>query len=543
MIRGHEMASIKLNKRIKSISKFNIFVILIIIIYLALGLILLNHYQYIIGADGMSYINIARLYLIGDYSDAINGYWGPLYSLLLIPFLKIFGTSPVQALYANKILNLIIGLFTLVGIILLSSKFELNNLLKYVVIIIMIPFILYVALVEVQSDLLFTGLLVLYFYFIFDNNYSHKLSNGLFCGIIGILLFLTKAYGFPFFIASFILFNILHYIRNFSSKEKKMVIKNFLLAFTIFFVISGLWIAIISDKYGEFTYSTSSEYNYGVVGPDSIGHPTGSFEVGFIKPPYSKAISAWEDPSYFKFKSWNPLESYNLFIFEKKKANTNLNYLISVYSMFSSFIIIIILSYLIILMCNLRDVIQRIHILYPFITILVFPVGYLLVALEVRYLWICYILFVLMGSYILKLFFKNKFFTNTRKLLLITVFIISFMIFPVSNLLTYYDGGQDHLEFSQEIQGNYNISGNIASNGGSIQNYSNSIDLSYYLGTSYYGFSKNNISDEELVSDLKKFGINYYLVWGNSNQTQILSKNFREISNGSISNLKIFAIQ
>lgn len=84
---------------------------LFLFIYLSLGVYLLNYYQYSIGIDGISYVNISKLYLFGDFTNAINGYWGPLFSWMLVPFLKIFGSTPDNALYASKLLSLIIGFF------------------------------------------------------------------------------------------------------------------------------------------------------------------------------------------------------------------------------------------------------------------------------------------------------------------------------------------------------------------------------------------------------------------------------------------------
>ncbi|MHC4720172.1 MAG: hypothetical protein ACYSYT_06835, partial [Planctomycetota bacterium] len=52
-----------------------------------LGGALVGHYRYQINPDGISYISVAQKYLAGDFAGAINGYWGPLYSWLLMPFL------------------------------------------------------------------------------------------------------------------------------------------------------------------------------------------------------------------------------------------------------------------------------------------------------------------------------------------------------------------------------------------------------------------------------------------------------------------------
>ena len=44
-------------------------------------------YVYLLNADGTSYISIANQYWRGNWGQAVNGFWGPLLSWLLIPFL------------------------------------------------------------------------------------------------------------------------------------------------------------------------------------------------------------------------------------------------------------------------------------------------------------------------------------------------------------------------------------------------------------------------------------------------------------------------
>ena len=65
--------------------------------------------------------------------------------------------------------------------------------------------------------------------------------------------------------------------------------------------------------------------------------------------------------------------------------------------------------------------------------------------------------------------------------------------------------------------------------------------MSYFLGTSYYGFSKYNESNMDLMADFTKYGINYYFVWGNSTNEALLT-NYPEVSNGKVPNLRIYKI-
>lgn len=72
--------------------------------------------------------------------------------------------------------------------------------------------------------------------------------------------------------------------------------------------------------------------------------------------------------------------------------------------------------------------------------------------------------------------------------------------------------------------------------------YTDSLHLSYFLDTSYCGFSKPNITDNDLNTEFKKYGIDYYFVWGNSSNAALLTK-FPEVQNGNIPNLRIYEVK
>ncbi len=82
-------------------------IITILIVYSILALLLLKFFQYKIAGDEISYINIAHAYASGHWQNAINGYWSPLYSWLMVPFLIIFGFKPIYGVYISKILSVL----------------------------------------------------------------------------------------------------------------------------------------------------------------------------------------------------------------------------------------------------------------------------------------------------------------------------------------------------------------------------------------------------------------------------------------------------
>ena len=141
------MLKIRLTQAYKTLIN-NIFInnrifILILMIYLVLGLLLIYNNYIFFNSDGISYLTIALKYFNGNITDAINGYWGPLFSWLLVPFLYIFGSNPPQSLFADKILSLIIGLFTLIGFKTLLYSFGIDKRIINIMLLTLIPEIIH----------------------------------------------------------------------------------------------------------------------------------------------------------------------------------------------------------------------------------------------------------------------------------------------------------------------------------------------------------------------------------------------------------------
>ena len=514
---------------------------ILILLYVLLGVYLLKYYQYdLISKYIISFVSVAKQYALGNLDSAINGYWGPLFSWLMVPLILI-NPSPYFVLYAMKILTLIVGIFTIVGVKFLSYRFKMDELIRNSILLAMVFIVLFFALRSSPVDLILLCFLVYYLYFIFSPEYSFKSYYGALCGLLGALAYLTKSYALSFFIVHFILFNILHYLKQ---KNKRNILRNLFLGLAVFFIISGSWSVILSEKYGKITFGTSGKYNYDVIGPISTGyHPTEYAYQGFIKPPYEGVTSAWYDPTYFKIDSWSPFKSWDNLSFQLRKIRDNILNLINIYCGFSYFSLIIILIYILFCIQSIKDLISRTDVVYPLLTLLIFPLGYLIIALEIRYIWISYVLIILMGRYIINLLFKNSFFTKPRKSILLICFVISFILLPISGLNEYRYDGKDIAEWGNVINDQIHIKGNIASNGDADNgNYKRTLHLSYFLGISYYGFPKNGITDKELDLELKKYNIDYYFVWGKTNNEDLLSK-YKEVSGGKIQGLRIYSIK
>ncbi len=530
-------------------SKSSLIVLIIVLAVYSILVISANHYERMT-ADSTLYINIAEKYIKGDFSNAVNGYWGPMLSWLLIPFLY-FGSSHVFAINA---LNLIVGVFAIIGVWILSFRFEIAEIIRSAILVSLLPIILFFSVVEL-FDFLLLCILVYYLGIVFNNEYPKKLYYGAICGLLGAFAYFTKSYAFLFFIAHFTVINAAHYIRCSEKQDRKNVLRNAVAGILLFTIMSGIWIAVISHKYNKITFSNHNKTAIGVLGPGTTGEgfefgwPI--FHEGFFEPPNKTAISAWEDPSYIKVNPWSPWDSSNSFKYFIKHVIRNILDGLSIFESFSRLSTTIVIAYILLFLVQpFNRKVLRGDMFYSFFTMVLYTGGYALFHFEARYMWIINVSLLLMGGYILTILFQNDFFkSNLRKNILIVFFALSFMISPLKSFsqISKDNINKEMYLLSTELRGKYNIKGNIASNRewkhiAIHDSWHKTFRLAYWLNSRYYGQAKKDISDIELESELKKYNIEYYIFWGEPGDIPESLFRYKEITNGEIPGLRIYSL-
>lgn len=171
--------------------------------------------------DNKEKINIKDIYilfiLILLLSLSKQIYFLLLLLIFLIPSWK-FGGRKKMFLAAG---------FLFLSVIIISGGWNLLVKDLYV------PIVLFFTLRSSPVGLILLCFLVYYLYFIFSPEYSFKSYYGALCGLLGTLAYLTKSYALSFFIVHFILFNILHYLKQ---KNKRNILRNLFLGLAVFFI-------------------------------------------------------------------------------------------------------------------------------------------------------------------------------------------------------------------------------------------------------------------------------------------------------------------
>lgn len=522
--------------------------IILLTIITAYAFFCLAKFHYVrLTADSMLYFSIAQKYLSGDFQNAVNGYWGPLLAWLLIPFLY-FGVSHV---FAINTLDAMLGILIIIGVWALSFRFEISDRIKNIIIICLLPIVMKFSLSQ-PMDLLLVCILIFYIYIVFNSEYPQKISSGILSGILGSLAYFTKSYAFPFFIVHFFVINIAHYFRYVKREDRQNVLKNAVAGFVLFFLISGAWIIIISNKYGHFTFSTMRDTNFNAPGPEAMGggleFGVPVFYEGFFEPPNETAFVIWEDPSYLRGNRWSAWQSKEHFIHFIKLTLKNIAEALIFFESFSTFSIVIITAYILFLSGQIKDkTFLRGEWLYPLFTLVLYSGGFVFFHFEDRYIWLANVLLLLMGGHLITLLFQNEFFrSNLRKNILIAFFVVSFVFVPSRFIMQTNAGSMDSdMHELSIVLTPYNIKGNVASNRalGSHDAWHKTFRLAYWLDSRYYGQAREGITDEALESELNKYHINYYFLWGDGNSIPQFLTRHQEITKNEIPGLKIYNLQ
>ena len=483
-------------------------------VFLLSGFCLLEAYQYQINTDGVSYLSIAQRYLNGDFRGAINGYWGPLFSWLLAPILFL-GLPP---LLAAKILSVLIGLATLIGIRLLAQRFELSESHQNFMLFSLIPVILFFAFFVITPDLLILCVLLYYLAVIFDAAYHRDKNKGALCGLLGSFAYFAKSFGLPFFIAHFLIFNCWHYLRSATTAEKKTVLQNFASGLAVFVILSGSWIYLLSQKYQHFTFSTSATYSLALLNsqlsPFAVSRP------GLLPPPDSAAISAWEDPAFKKFQTQShtaasddlAIASHSIFsppalIKLINRVRNNAPVLRKHLQSFSVFSSVIILAAF--LSCfRFTKIKPSRSAPYALVTLAIYGGGYSLIFLEARYMWIASILVVLIGFHLLGRLSRPVLVNKIGITIILLGFVLSYCYKPIKYLANNRHTGKNLYLLSKQLKDHYDIHGNIASN----DHWVSLIGLAFYNNYKYFGRVGENLTFEELQHELEDNDIDYYFV-------------------------------
>lgn len=507
-------------------------VIGVALLYLGVSLLLLPGFRHAINADGISYISIARRYLAGDWYAAVNSYWSPMYSWLLVPFLAL----KIDPLLAGKLLSILIGLITIPGVHVLAARFPLSGRLHLGFMLSLLPALWLFTFQTLTPDFLVVCVLIWYFSVIFSPGYLARPSAAVLAGVMGALAYISKGYGFYYIMAHLALMTVLLWFGVRAAEPRRKVLRAYLVSMVVFAVLSGGWIAMLTFKYGHITVSSPGRFNHALAAPGSRGQPPVAYRT-FTPPGDAAAISTWDDPSVLAVTDWNPLASAGLMWHQCRVIAGNLRLTVGLLQEYSP------LVFLILAVSVWFCVRRRLRCWRPggeFLvvsTLLLYLAGYILLFVENRYLFVCYVLLALLGARAIRHLAAAGVVTGKWQAAVCLALFVSISV-PFARQVRVLHGKEEGVavyELSMRLARQTKLSGNIAAN----KNWHQTLFIAYHMGLRFFNV-KGDTPEEEVLPALVRLGVNAYFVWDGTPEEQARYKGFPELTGGTIDGLRIY---
>lgn len=511
----------------------------IFLFYLLAGFAIIHFLRYYIdGIDMLNYISVSQKYVNADFPDAINDYWSPMIPWLLMPFL-LFKIDPF---FSFHILQLLIGLFTIKVCIKFLEPVKINRWMKHVLCFSFIPLVLSYGQLYGSPDLLFLTVLLFYFKVLLSENYLSDRTYGFKAGLVAGLLFLVKAFGFPFFWLHFTVINLIYWYKNRNTNAAKIIVRNFNSGIAGFLLIALLWIGAMSYKNKEFTISGSGKYNFSLVGPEYsfrpecyLCHP--AHEQGLFNPANASAVNSTESPALFKIHTWSPFSSKSNFKHWMRVIRTNME---SIYYFdFQRQIgIVLLITFLLFIATSGKLNTLPFKAFLLFVSWFIYDLGYIFVIVNHRYIWMNTVVFILLFGYLLEHLSFNSKAIKIIAGILFSCFVFFLVKRPVKEIFflkdrdssvkemtdlvlhplnTIRQNAQPHkhlFELISELKDRPDMKGRIASQKRNLtEDYKNTAIISYYLNNKHYGELTDAIILREGYKQLREFNIDLYYSW------------------------------
>jgi hypothetical protein len=282
-----------------------------IAVFLALALLLLPWFRYLVNPDATAYVSLAHKWAELDLKGAVNGYWGPGLPAIMAPFIAAGATD---FLLIAKLVAVGCGIAILLLLDRIFDFFKTRQKPRLFLYVPIIPVLLNWSLVQpITADLLFAAAALFMFWRAIIYLQQPTRMHGVLLGIGGAALYFAKPLGFYAAGAAFAVMVLVTWARQKKKNTRTLwtCCKNLILPAAVFLLLSAPWIVALSMKYDKPAVATSSRLNHALVGPNLRVNPNPVIDQ-VIAPPNDTAVSSWEDPSDYPLEDWKVISRTNL---------------------------------------------------------------------------------------------------------------------------------------------------------------------------------------------------------------------------------------
>lgn len=495
-------------------------------------------YQYYIDPDATAYLTLAHRYVEGDFAKAINGYWSP-WSIWLTALMMKAGVAPFAA-------AIVINAIGAIGFLIVSHSlfllFRIGKEIQVMFHAVMVIFLLYAVFWQSFADLWECFFLLLVLRILLAERFLAKPLLWTVAGFIGALAYLAKAYSFPFFILEILVCTYFLLGNRGKVKGGRWLVATVVCIGTML-VFSTPWIYLLYQKYGFLTTGTAGSLNMSWY---LVGHPYRQPDILHLLPPvYPDSPSYWEDPFYVNGPTPQFWHSPKLFALQIVRLGYNLLKFVQSIGELSCFFAVSVIIALI-SVCSKQIRKKSDNKLFTLsLSFLLFPVGYLLVNFQGRYLWYMIPLSMVITAVVLqqtRLFYRINF---RLRMLVMFIWTMSYVAFPILGLKQMYRAGEKEFRMAEALKAQ-GIKGTFTSNIPYGPETQNLVRLSYFADMPYY-YLPLPVSKDELLEEMRKYHVQYYFHfyekdWSSFEFTDSYGTSFQEVTDGKIPGLKVFSI-
>lgn len=470
-------------------------------LYVGAFFLLFPNYQYVLDIDAISYLHVAERYAKGAWQTALNGYWSPLFSWLLVPLVSM----KVDLVLAAKYLNGILGLLTLVTCFRVFARFPLSPTFKRVYPFALVGMMLSFVFYELCADLLQLWLMLLYLQVVLHPAFGKQLKWSAAAAFLAAFAYYAKAYTFPFFLVHFPIALWLSAGRPPIRQAWKQLRLAWITGMIVFAVVTLPYVVAISQKYGSFRIN-----NAGALNTSWFLSPGLSDQRKLVaEPPYPDATSYWDDPTYAQEKWVGPFTSPHFFLVQVKWWASNVLKFAGLLNQMTVFAWLILFGYAFWLYRSKQAPPGYWQLGWLF---LLYPAGYLLIFIEWRYIWLLPILLLLMAGHLLEANWRAGWMPKLTGLALTLLIPLSLLVQPAQELHDLRHSNRDTYELAEKFKSR-GIQGKFLLNYQSFPPYGKTVVLCYLTGSQLYGPAVLDYTLEELRQMVEQHHIDYYLFY------------------------------
>lgn len=473
--------------------------------YAVLAAVLAPFYLYYINNDGVAYLAIARTMAAGDWFNALdNTYWNPFFPLLVSFGLRM----GLSALVTAKILTLGSGFVATLLIARIGRLLQINRLAYRTMLVTAAGVSLYFALMVITPDLLLATILLAYTVLMLDNGMKEKGIWKLWIALMIFVGYMTKTVALPLMVTHFCVMQCLgFFVRN---DIRLAILRQTIIVLGITAVLVAPWLWWLHHISGSFMIGENSRYIHAVLNPilgETMAIPM--YTDGLIPPPHELATSMWDNPTKTPYPVWSVFDSWDHIIDQLKIVYLNAD------AFFRKVLLPFFLTWFIFCSAAVLSLAsaesQNRHLrkfARFFVASCVILLGFCLpLMIEERYFWWQILLSVPMGAALLSMLFDSGLLNAWQKRLAVSLFIVSFAIFPTWQLLWNYRDGEGLHTTSVALNAAHDLHGQRVA----ADNWKVGLRIAFHSTAQYYGLPKAG-TDAQVEQELLAHDIAYFLV-------------------------------